>query len=76
MNTGKERREDDTGKLVKDVFCDSYIFYLKYHGKLIEPGMWEAVTEDFSKIVRKHGGANICMRLMLAAYSQLEEETR
>lgn len=76
MNTGKERRKDETGKLVKDVYCDSYKFYLKYHGRPIEPGMWEEVTRDFGEIMRKYQGANICGRLMLAVFSQLEEETR
>jgi hypothetical protein len=41
-----------------------------------DPGFWEETTADFGKIMKKYGGATVCGRLMLAAFSLLEEETR
>lgn len=63
-------------KTAKDAWRDSYIFYQKYHGKPVEPGMWEAATKDFADIMRKNENSTICARLMLAAFSLLEEECR
>lgn len=54
---------------------DSWQFYLKYHGRPTEPGMWMEATEDFGRIMKEHRGSAICARLMLAAFSTLEEET-
>lgn len=62
--------------LAKGVWSDSYIFYLKYHGRPAEPEMWEEATKEFGEIMKKYSGATICARLMLAAFSLLEEETR
>ena len=77
MNTkGQIQREMESGELVRGVFCDVYKFYLKYHGRPMEPGLWDEATKDFGDIMRKYDGASICGRLMLAAFSQLEEETR
>nr|WP_294022384.1 hypothetical protein [uncultured Lachnoclostridium sp.] len=77
MNTkGQIQREIESGELVKGVFCDAYKFYLKYHGRPMEPGMWDEATKDFGEIMKKYNGAPICGRLMLAAFSQLEGETR
>lgn len=69
-------RLEEQAALAKGVWCDSYNFYLKYHGRPAEPGMWEEATRDFGGIMRKYGGATICARMMLAAFSLLEEETR
>ena len=77
MNTkGQIQREIESGELVKGVFCDAYKFYLKYHGRPMEPGMWDEATKGFGEIMKKYNGAPICGRLMLAAFSQLEGETR
>ena len=77
MNTkGQIQREIESGELVKGVFCDAYKFYLKYHGRPMEPGMWDEATKDFGEIMKKYNGAPICGRLMLAAFSQLEGDTR
>ena len=77
MNTkGQIQREIESGELVKGVFCDAYKFYLKYHGRPMEPGMWDEATKDFGEIMKKYNGAPICGRLILAAFSQLEGETR
>ena len=73
---GQIERDKESGKLVKGVFCDAYKFYLKYHGRPMEPGMWDEATKDFGEIMKKYNGAPICGRLMLAAFSQLEGETR
>ncbi len=69
-------RMEDQGRLAKGVWCDSYNFYLKYHGHSATPDMWESATKDFGEIMKKYKHATICARLMMAAYSLLEEETR
>lgn len=73
MNIGEKQRASE---LVKGVWSDSYRFYLKYHGCSMEPGTWQEATKDFSEIMRKYDGAPVCGRLMLAAFQQLEEESR
>lgn len=73
--SGKEQRDRENGKLVKQVFCDAYNFYLKYHGCSMEPGNWRDATNDFAEIMRKCGGEPICGRIMLATFAQLERET-
>lgn len=70
------KRNEEQAALAKGVWCDSYNFYLKYHGRPADPGFWEEATADFGKIMKKYGGATVCGRLMLAAFSLLEEETR
>lgn len=69
-------RAEEQAVLAKNVWSDSYRFYLKYHGRPAEPGMWEEATRDFGGTMKKYNGATICARLMLAAFSLLEEETR
>lgn len=69
-------RLEDQAALAKGIWSDSYRFYQKYHGRPAEPGMWEAATKDFGEIMKKYNGATICARMMLAAFSLLEEETR
>lgn len=70
------RRSEEQGAIVKGVFSDAYRFYLKYHGRPLESGFWDEATNDFSSIMKKYNGATICGRIMLAAFSQLEEEVR
>lgn len=67
-------RSEEAAVMVKGVFCDSYIFYQKYHGKPMEPGLWESATADFALIMKKYDGAPICGRIMLATFTQLEDE--
>lgn len=75
MNTsGQVQRDKEMAAMVKGVFCDAYIFYQKYHGKPMEPGLWESSIADFGQIMKKYDGASICGRIMLATFSQLEEE--
>lgn len=71
-----ESEKGRTAKMVKGVWADSYRFYQKYHGRPMEPGMWQEATEDFAAIMKQHGGAPVCGRVMLAAFAQLEEEAR
>lgn len=67
---------EDQERIAKGVWSDSWLFYKKYHGRPAEPGMWEAATKDFGEIMQKYQGATVCARMMLAAFSLLEEETR
>ena len=69
-------RSEEAAAMVKGVFCDAYLFYQKYHGKPMEPGLWESATADLAQIMKKYNGAPICGRIMLATFSQLEEEKR
>lgn len=52
-------RIEEQAALAKGVWCDSYNFYLKYHGRPLEPGFWEAATKDFGEIMRKYKGATV-----------------
>jgi len=72
--TGQAQRGKDAAAMVKGVFCDAYVFYQKYHGKPMEPGLWQSATTDFGQIMKKYDGAPICGRIMLATFTQLEEE--
>ena len=49
-------RNEEQAALAKGVWCDSYNFYLKYHGRPADPGFWEEATADFGKIMKKYGG--------------------
>lgn len=69
-------RGEEQAAVAKAAWSDSYVFYKKYHGKPVEPGMWEDATRDFADIMRKNENSTICARLMLAAFSLLEEECR
>ena len=69
-------RREEQAAVAKSAWRDSYVFYQKYHGKPVEPGMWEAATKDFADMMRKNGNSTVCARLMLAAFSLLEEESR
>lgn len=71
-----ESEKERTAKMVKGVWADSYRFYQKYHGRPMEPGMWQEATEEFAAIMKQYGGAPVCGRVMLAAFAQLEEEAR
>lgn len=73
-NERSRMRRAENAKTVKDAFCDAYNFYLKYHGRPMEPGFWDEATGDFSEIMRKNQGSTICGRLMVAVFSQLENE--
>ena len=69
------KREEQAAE-AKAAWCDSYVFYQKYHGRPVEPGMWKEATNDFADILRNNNNSTICARLMLAAFSLLEEESR
>lgn len=73
---GQEKLNDENAKLIKGVWADSYRFYLKYHGRPMGPGIWQEATSDFAEIMKKYEGSPVCGRVMLAAFSQLEEEAR
>lgn len=70
------RREEEQLLLAKGVWCDSYRFYLKYHGQMATPDMWKAAVEDNKVILEKYKYSLVCIRIMMAALSLLEEETR
>jgi len=70
------RRSEEQAAMVKGVFCDAYLFYQKYHPRPMEPGAWEGATKDFGDIMKKYEGSTICGRIMLAVFSQLDEEKR
>ncbi len=69
-------RIEEEGALVKSVYCESYKFYLKYHGREMDERTWMEMTEDFKVIVKNHHGAPICGRIMLATFARLERESR
>ena len=69
-------RGEQQAAIAKAAWSDSYRFYQKYHGRPIEPGMLEEATKDFADAMKKNGNSTIGARLMLAAFSLLEEETR
>lgn len=71
-----KKRDEESAQMVKGVWADSYRFYLKYHGRLMEPGIWQEATNDFADIMKRYEGSPVCGRVMLAAFSQLEEEAR
>lgn len=73
---GQEQRNKENAAMIKGVWSDSYRFYLKYHGRPMEPGIWQEATKDFAEIMKKYGGAPVCGRVMLAVFAQMEEETR
>lgn len=70
------KKNEENAAMVKGVFCDAYKFYLKYHCRPAEPGMWQEATDDFARIMNGYGAASICSRIMLAVLCQLEEEKR
>lgn len=69
-------RSEEQAAMVKGVYCDAYLFYQKFHGRPAEPGFWDGATKDFAEIMDRYKGSVICGRIMLATFSQLEEETR
>ena len=69
-------RSEEQAALAKGVWCDSYNFYLKYHGRPADQQFWSEATEDFREIMKKYEGAAACGRIMLAAFSLLGEENR
>ena len=70
------KRSEEQAALAKGVWSDSYLFYKKYHDRPAGPDFWDESTKDFGDIMKKYKGATICGRLMLAAFSLLEEEKR
>lgn len=62
-------------KGVKNIWCDSYLFYLKYTGQPSEPGLWDRVVTDFSDAMKKYGGSRMACQLYIAALEQLELES-
>lgn len=69
-------RKEEQAALAKGVWCDSYNFYLKYHGHLADTPSWNKAVEDFEKILKKYDGVAVCRRIMLATIDLLEEENR
>ena len=67
-------RSEEQAALAKGVCCDSYNFYLKYHGRPADQQFWSEATEDFREIMKKYEGAAACGRIMLSAFSLVEEE--
>lgn len=63
------------GQGVKSVWCDSYLFYLKYTGQPSEPGLWDRVVTDFSEAMKKYEGCRMACQLYIAALEQLELES-
>ena len=76
MTRGEQIRSKENFDMVKGVFSDAYLFYKKYHGRPPEPGFWDEATKDLGEIMKKYGGETFCGRLMLATFSQLEQETK
>lgn len=68
------KQSERQAAMVKGVFCDAYLFYQKYHEKKDVSGFWIEVSDEFSEIVRKYDGEPICMKIMLAVFTQLEKE--
>lgn len=76
MTYGETRRQKEAAAMAKGIWSDSYLFYLKYHGRQMEADTWEEAVKDFGEIMRKYGWVPLCRGMMTAAFSQLEEETR
>lgn len=74
--TGAQQRLNDSFRMVNGAFNDAYVFYKKFHGKPLEPGMAEEMTREFGSILKKYDASLFCTRIMLATFSQIEEETR
>lgn len=60
---------------VKDIYCDSYNFYLKYTGQVSDPGLWDRVVTDFSEAMKKYNGCRMACQLYIAVLEQLELES-
>ncbi len=73
--TGEQQRQKDHFRMVNGAFNDAYLFYKKFHGRPLEPGMAEEMTREFGSILKKYSGSLFCTRIMLAVFSQIEEET-
>lgn len=74
--TGTRRRLNDSFRMVNGAFNDAYVFYKRFHGKPLEPGMTEEMIRQFGSILKKYDTSLFCTRIMLAVFSQIEEETR
>lgn len=70
------RRLNDSFWMVNGAFNDAYVFYKRFHGKPLEPGMTEEMIRQFGSILKKYDTSLFCTRIMLAVFSQIEEETR
>ena len=62
-------------KGVKNLFCDTYNFYLKYKGQPSDPGLWDRVVTDFSAGLQKYGGCRMACQMYIAVLEQLELES-
>ena len=60
---------------VKNIWCESYLFYLNYTGLPSEPGLWDRVVTDFSAAMKKYEGCRMVCQLYMAALEQLELES-
>ncbi len=73
---GQKMRNAEDFRMVKGAFSDAYLFYKKFHGRPMEPGLCEEMTAGFTETCKKYGNGTFCTRLMLAVFAQIEEETR
>lgn len=74
VTEGQAKRWAEQGKLVKDVFCDAYRHYQKYHGRFLSDEEAIRSQEEFAAMAKKYQGAPFCRRMMLAVIAQLEAE--
>lgn len=74
VTEGQKKRWAEQGKLVKDVFCDAYRHYQKYHGRILTDEEWIQSQEEFAAMMKRFQGAPVCRRIMLAVIAELEAE--
>lgn len=63
-------------KGVKQLFCDTYNFYLKHQNQTTDPGLWDRVVTDFSAGMQKYGGCRMACQMYIAVLEQLELESK
>ena len=74
--TGVQKGQDNNFRMVNGAFNDAYVFYKKFHGRPMGSDMGEEMAKEFGNILKKYNNSSFCTRVMLAVYSQIEEETR
>lgn len=74
VTEGQKQRWTEQGRLVKDVFCDAYRYYQKYHGRILTDEEWIQLQEEFAAMLKKFQGSPVCRRIMLAVIVALESE--
>ena len=74
VTEGQKRRWAERGELVKDVFCDAYRHYQKYHGRILTDEEWIQSQEEFAAMMKKLQGEPGCRRVMLGVVAELEAE--